>query len=79
MARKKKLLVEDLLNIIDKDTPTGVSLFAYGIKVADTPNDGMETAADHLEELCFDCRRAQVGRITVMDGRLWLGAEIIHN
>lgn len=75
---KKKILVKDILATMEDDEKVVITFFAYGIWYANSWNDNMRTVRDCKENLRYDCIVAQVGRITVKDGILNMGAEIVH-
>ena len=86
MAKKaKKIMVEDILNLMQDDEKVVVHIFAYGIHAADTYRDGMRTAKDCRENMNYDCLRAQVGRISrdsIIDDPsnqfVSIAAEVVH-
>ena len=78
MARKKELLVEDILKHFKDDEEVVITFFAYGIRCGVAWNDGLKTAKQLRDGLRYDCLRALVGRVTVIDGLINIGAEIIH-
>ena len=61
--RVRKILVEDILNLMQDDEKVVVHIFAYGIHATDTYSDGMRTAKDCRERMNRQCLRALVGRV----------------
>ena len=63
MAKKKKILVSDVLDLIRHDgdgIPVIVNLTAYGVAYGDSYSDGMRTVQDCIEQLNSACLNAQV-------------------
>lgn len=73
----KKLLVKDVLNIMDDSDPVNCIFYAYGVYYAQSLDDHLKTVADCKDGLRYDCANALVHRIRA--GK-WvvIDAEIVH-
>lgn len=80
MARKKKYLVKDILNLFTDDShEVCCMLYAYGVYYADTIKDGMKTVKDCKENMNYDCINAMVTGIRFDENDLMIiQAEIVH-
>jgi len=76
----KKLLVKDILDIMDSDQVVNCVFYAYGVYYASSLDDGMQTPADCKKGLRYDCLNALVKKINPsQDGsRQVIHAEIVH-
>lgn len=76
----KKLLVKDVLNIIDDKQVVNCVFYAYGVYYASSFDDGMKTTADCKEGLRYDCLNAKVLKINPSEdgSRQVIHAEIVH-
>jgi len=78
MARKK-ILVKDILNLIDGNEEVNVQLFAYGIISSQSSTNGMKTVNDIREKMMYGGLNARVDIIRVNEkGNLSIGAEMLH-
>lgn len=57
---KKKILVSDILDLLDDGTKINCSFTAYGVSYADSWNDGMRTVADCKDRLRHECLNAHL-------------------
>jgi len=83
MAKKKPILVSDILDIMNETDKVCVMLYAYGVYYGDTQRDGMQTVKDCKDEMNYDCIHALVTRIRTNDERddhahVVIQAEIVH-
>lgn len=78
MKKQKKILVQDILNIMDDSDKVCVILYAYGIYYGDTERDGMNTVAECKDQMNYDCIRALVTRIKTEQDHVVIQAEIVH-
>lgn len=83
MAKKKQILVQDILNIMDDTDKVCVILYAYGMYYGDTQRDGMVTVKDCKDQMNHNCINALVTRIRTNDERdeeahVVIQAEIVH-
>jgi hypothetical protein len=80
MAKKKQILVQDILNIMNDSDKVCVILYAYGMYYGDTQRDGMDTVNDCKDQMNYDCIHALVTRIRTDDHRegVVIHAEIVH-
>lgn len=76
----KKLLVKDILDIIDDSQVVNCVFYAYGVYYASSYDDGMKTPAECKSGLRRDCLNALVQKINPsQDGtRQVIHAEIVH-
>lgn len=82
MAKKKKLLVSDILNIMDDADKVCVILYAYGVYYGDTERDDMHTVAECKDQMNYDCKNALVTRIRTdqhLNDHVVIQAEIVHD
>lgn len=81
MARKKKFLVSDILNVMDETDKVTVILYAYGVYYGDTQRDGMDTVQDCKDQMNHHCINALVTRIRTDEHRegVIIQAEIVHD
>lgn len=76
--KKKKILVSDILNIMDDTDKVCVILYAYGVYYGDTQRDGMITVKDCKDEMNYDCIHALVTRIRNENDHVVIHGEIVH-
>lgn len=80
---KKKILVKDVLGLIEPNTKVCACFNAYGVNTgANSANEGMKTAADCLAQLNYDCLNALVFRIDIQEkcvpNQINIFAELVH-
>lgn len=78
MARKKKILVKDLLELMHENKEIVIHFYAYGIHHANTYMEGMRTVLDCKDRLNYDCMNARVGNIDFTSEYLLVNAELMH-
>lgn len=78
MKKQKKILVQDILNMMDDSDKVCVILYAYGIYYGDTERDGMNTVTDCKSQMNYDCIHALVTRIKTGNDQVVIQAEIVH-
>jgi hypothetical protein len=81
--KQKKILVQDILNIMDDTDKVCVILYAYGCYYADTQRDGMFTVKECKDQMNYDCINALVTRIRTNheydeDAHVVIQAEVVH-
>lgn len=84
--KKKKILVSDILNIMDDTDKVCVMLYAYGVYYGDTQRDGMDTVKDCKDQMNHHCINALVTRIrcertgtdVFAETHVVIQAEIVH-
>lgn len=80
---KKKILVKDILNLLNDEQEACVVLYAYGMHYGSTHRDGMKTVAEIKEKLMYDGMNALVCRIdddfNDKTKMLMIRAEIVHD
>lgn len=81
MAKKKQILVSDILNLMNDADKVCVILYAYGIYYGDTHRDEMFTVEQCKAEMNHNCINALVTRIRTDEQLLnctIIQAEIVH-
>lgn len=80
MAKKKQILISDILNLMSDNHEVVCLLYAYGIYYADTQRDGMKTVAECKDQMNYDCLHALVTRIKFDDHakKIVIEGEIVH-
>ena len=80
MKKKKKIVVSDILDVMNDSDKVAVVFWSYGMYYSDTERDGMETVGDCKEEMNFDCLNAIVRRIgnDERSSCVVIQAEIVH-
>lgn len=76
MAKKKKILVKDLLELIPENVEVIIQFFAYGIHYCDSKDSG-DTCRELKENMHNNCLNAQVGIVTNMNNGVYLTAELV--
>ena len=56
----KKLIVSDILNIMEDEEEVNCNFTAYGVHYASSWNDGMRTVADCKDRMNYNCIHALV-------------------
>jgi len=75
---KKKILVKDILDLMEGTEEIMIQFSAYGVGYANSTRDGMETVADCKALLRYDCLNAKVLSVRSFNGVLVVSAEIVH-
>lgn len=77
---KKKILVKDVLNLMEDNNKVTCIMYAYGVYYGDTQRDGMITVKDCKEQMNRACINALVTRIRTDENRedVIIQAEIVH-
>lgn len=76
----KKILVKDILNLMEGTDEVNVQLYAYGVFYGQSSADGLNTVEQVKEKMIYDGLNARVGRIRVDEhGHLSIGAEMVHD
>lgn len=78
MAKKKQILVSDILDMMNETDKVCVILYAYGVYYGDTQRDGMQTVAECKDQMNYDCIHALVTRIRTENDHVVIQAEIVH-
>lgn len=87
MAKKKEVVISDILNVMDEDQLVVCTFSAYGVGYADSWTDGMRTVKECKDRLRYDCLNSIVTGVrytmtsdkTVPSGiMVQLFGEIIH-
>ena len=83
-AKKKPMLVKDILGLFDKDQPIDVHCYAYGVFVGASRSTGVLTAGECLERLIYEALNAAV--TSIRNARecsdpncIVIRAEMVHN
>lgn len=76
----KKLVVKDILNLIEDEEKVACNFYAYGVFYASSMDDGMQTVADCKDNLNYDCINARVTSLSVAgaEPRTVIYAELVH-
>lgn len=81
MAKKKQVLVKDVLELMESTDKVTCIMYAYGVYYGDTQRDGMSTVKDCKEQMNHHCLNALVTRIRTDENRedVIIQAEIVHS
>lgn len=78
MAKKKQILVSDILDMMNETDKVCVMLYAYGVYYGDTVRDGMHTVAECKDQMNYDCIHALTTRIRTENDHVVIQGEIVH-
>lgn len=77
MARKKELLVKDILEVMEEDALVLIHFYAYGFPYATSADCG-QTVKEVKEKINFDCNHAKVTTLKHLKTCVGVNAEIVH-
>lgn len=77
MARKKVILVKDILEVMEDSDYVMINFYAYGLPYA-TSIDCGPTVKEVKENINFDCKNAKVTGVKHLKTCVGINAEIVY-